>query len=944
MLQAANGTVVLERERELDAVRQACSALGSGHGRLILIDGPAGVGKTLLMSVAAQAAAAAGLEVARTRGGELEQDLGWGIAADLLDALLADRSPEDRERLFAGRGRWAATVLEPREIDDAGGEAARPQTVQIVAGLARLVSALAAERPVALLIDDAQWADGPSLRWLVHLCSRLESLPALIVLGLRTPQGTQGTESESVARLQAIASDRLTLSPLSAQATAALAASRLGVEDEAVAAAIHDVTGGNPFLLDQLLRHLAHGPVDPDAVRSARPRELGGLIWPRVLSLGPQARALVEAVSVLGVRTPLRRAASLAGLPRATAVRAAERLVEAGIFMDTLPLDFVHPLVRSVVAAQISAARADELHRRAARVLIEDGAASEAAAVLLLATEPADEPWAADLLLGGAESAMARAAYDQAARLLTRALAERALDPDRRHWARVQLARALISAGQSAGLAPLREALGDASQPLERGRLALELGDALVGLADPRDAIEIYQLGSEAVGAEDERLRLHLLAQAGLAALSAQSDVDGTESLVADVIEAARRSRAADDRAALSLEAITAFWTGSSAQVCMRLAERALAAEPYAAGIWDWTPDLTFLLVILAFCDAYDRRDRFLDEAIDRAQSRLAPAEILAYARWRSFGRIRQGRIAEAEADARLAMRPLGLLARGQSAIYTAALVPPLVARGALDEAEKTLAACPVDEVDGLDALLLVEARAQLRAAQGRLADARADLERLHVEAERRRMKSLGAYTWTGDLAMLLHAAGESAEARDLAAEHLGRARAFGAPSCVGHALRACGTVTPGRTGLDHLEEAVCVLAAAPARLEHAHALFALGSAKRRLGQRRAAIDLLGQALHLASWCGASPLAAASRAELQLAGARPRRDRLWGPEALTAAELRVARLAAQGASNRQIAHELVVSRRTVETHLTSVYRKLDIKRRDQLKAALAADR
>jgi predicted ATPase len=343
--------------------------------------------------------------------------------------------PECRARGRNGGigGRWPPAFLRRGDLAD---------TVQIVAGLVRLISELGAGRPIALLVDDAHWADRPSLRWLVHLSSRVESLPVVIVLGVRA---RQGAESEMVARLQAAASNRLTFSPLSLTATGALVAARLGLEDAAVGAVIHEVTGGNPFLLDQLIRHLADGPVDSGAVRAARPQELGALIWPRVLALGPQARALAEAASVLGVRTPLRRAASLAGLSREAASRVADQLAEAGIFMDAVPLDFAHPLVRSVVAAEVSAARADALHRRAARVLIEDGADPEAAAVLLLASEPVDEPWAADLLLEGAEHAISRAAYEGAARLLTRALAERSLDPDRRHSARVELGRALIS-------------------------------------------------------------------------------------------------------------------------------------------------------------------------------------------------------------------------------------------------------------------------------------------------------------------------------------------------------------------------------------------------------------------------------------------------------------------------------------------------------------------
>jgi hypothetical protein len=118
----------------------------------------------------------------------------------------------------------------------------------------------------------------------VHLSSRLESLPVLIALGVRT---RLAGESEMLARLQAAASERLTVSPLSRAATGVLVKDRLGVEDAPVTAAIHEVTGGNPFLLDQLIRHLAGGPVDPGTVRAARPQELAALIWPRVLALGP---------------------------------------------------------------------------------------------------------------------------------------------------------------------------------------------------------------------------------------------------------------------------------------------------------------------------------------------------------------------------------------------------------------------------------------------------------------------------------------------------------------------------------------------------------------------------------------------------------------------------------------------------------------------------------
>ena len=250
MVEVANGGIVLERERELDAVQAACGTLGSGHGRLIVVDGPAGVGKTVVMSAAADAAAAAGWEVARTRGGELERDLGWGIAADLLDTLLSRRSRAERERLFSGRGRWAAAVLEDREVDDGGDSAARPDTIQIVVGLARLVSELAAERPIRS--PGGRRALG---RRTVAAVARASVQSARVAAGAdrsRCPRAAgRGLRDGRAPSSRRVGSAHPV--PAVPIATGALVAARLGVKDAAVDAAIHEVTGGNPFLLDELI-------------------------------------------------------------------------------------------------------------------------------------------------------------------------------------------------------------------------------------------------------------------------------------------------------------------------------------------------------------------------------------------------------------------------------------------------------------------------------------------------------------------------------------------------------------------------------------------------------------------------------------------------------------------------------------------------------------------
>ena len=160
--------------------------------------------------------------------------------------------------------------------------------------------------------------------------------------------------------------------------------------------------------------------------------------------------------------------------------------------------------------------------------------------------------------------------------------------------------------------------------------------------------------------------------------------------------------------------------------------------------------------------------------------------------------------------------------------------------------------------------------------------------------------------------------------------------RTFGAPRALGIALRAAGLAHGSQDGLAMLTESAAVLRGSPALLERAHSLAELGAMLRRDGQRAAARGPLSEALELAARCGARPLAARVRQELSATGARPRRAWRSGVEALTPSELRVVRLAVDGASNREIAQELYVTLKTVEGHLARAYTKLGIERRGEL--------
>jgi DNA-binding CsgD family transcriptional regulator len=177
-------------------------------------------------------------------------------------------------------------------------------------------------------------------------------------------------------------------------------------------------------------------------------------------------------------------------------------------------------------------------------------------------------------------------------------------------------------------------------------------------------------------------------------------------------------------------------------------------------------------------------------------------------------------------------------------------------------------------------------------------------------------------------------------EARALAAEELALARRWGDPRAIGAALRVLGLVEGGEAGIGLLREAVEVLAVSEARLEHSRALVDLGAALRRANQRTEARARLREGVDLARTVGALGLAERANDEIAATGARPRKLLQTGLDALTASERRVAQLAADGMSNKEIAQTLFVTIKTVEMHLSHAYRKLEISSRVQLGKAL----
>jgi len=233
-------------------------------------------------------------------------------------------------------------------------------------------------------------------------------------------------------------------------------------------------------------------------------------------------------------------------------------------------------------------------------------------------------------------------------------------------------------------------------------------------------------------------------------------------------------------------------------------------------------------------------------------------------------------------------------------------------------------------------------ARGKLWLEQRRFDDAIREFGSLGENCEALGIGNSAFYDWRPHLALALHAAGRAEEAVPIALQSVDRARSWGAPQSIGVALRTLGLVEGGSSGEKLLHEAVEILADSQWRLEHAKALVELGAALRRGNKRSDSREFLRQGLELAHKLGASALEERAQTELAATGARPRRLMLSGLESLTPSERRVAEMAAENMTNKDIAQALFVTPKTVEVHLSSVYRKLEISSRAQLPDALGA--
>ncbi len=921
---------LLERDRELRAIDAVVK-----EGGVLVIEGGAGIGKTSLLNAACDRAATAGNDVLRARGSELEADFAFGVVIQLFERRLADADADEMEAAFAG----PAMAARPLLSGQVGDSSARDISFAVLHGLYWLAANLAGRRSLVIAVDDAQWADAPSLRWLAYLASRLEGLRLSLLVAARP--GQTASEDEALLSLRALATvvrPRL----LSETAVAAIVRDIADANaSDQLCAAVWQESGGNPFYLQELLR------VDDEPVRTRMHpgHGLSQQVAARIHRLDPRALRFAQALAVLGDGSELRHAASVAGLKMDAAARLAAGLVRLEVLASDDPPRFLHPVLREALESAMHGDERDSAHRAAAHLLHADGSAPGLVAAHLLRVRPARDHWVLVRLREAASAAVASGAPSVGADLLGRALAEPPSPAERPAVLR-ETAAAELLLGRGSACARLEEALGAVTDRRERAEIGLELAEAYANLYRWGDAVDVYERTLAELGDVDAILAGRLEAEMVVCGLR-------------DMRRAARVLPVLDRLANRSLEGVAAEAYGIACAIVAHMIagrpadevgpplEMALEAAGPRAENWDLR--LPGILTLL-WAERFEAVEAMLNAMLTEAQ-RAGSARGL-HVTHATFGLLKllQGALPEADAAARVAFRILQAADFSQGLPLVATVLADVaVEAGELDEAERVLQMVHTTGLPPtLPALRVSVAVARLRLAQNRPADALAELESARTVISGKvwgvDICDSGFLQLRSSCALALLRLGELERARELADAEVADARAFGAPRGLGAALRVAGLAHGGEQGLRLLEESVTVLRESPALLERGHSLAELGAALRRMGRRSAAREPLAEALDLAARCGARPLAGRVRDELKATGARPRSEWRIGVEALTPSELRVARLAAEGRTNREIAQALYVTVKTVESHLARVYGKLGIGGRAELAKGLEGEK
>lgn len=939
---------LIERDTELAVLESLVLRLGQDGGGSAVVLGSAGLGKTALLDALADRARLEGFRVARTVAGELEGQVPFGVARRLLDRAVRGLSASELAALGSGPARLALLHLWGLGSGGGGSGVVPPAQGDMLHSLRWLVVELTAVRGLLLVVDDAQWADADSLLFVRSL--RDLAAETLLVVVVAARDGSLDRAPE----LAGLVADRdavvLRLEPLSESGISTLLGDVWGQTALDVASVVAEVTGGNPFLAIALARALAvaqEGPLNAESIRAAVPDSVTDLVTAQLAALPSAERALAAALAVLDA-TDLTLAAQLAGLDPAIATGAADRLRRTGLFADGPGLSFRHALLRSAAAAMLGPERRDQLHREAARLFAarSNAEAEATAAAHLLVSSGCGDDWAVQRLREAAATANALGAPRSAAALLQRAVAEPPSAADLPGLLG-DLGTAQARTFDPACFGNLARAAALASDPVERAKHALALASAYsYGGRHARAAemlAETLEVVREPLVGSAPDLELTLEAAWSSAALLVPA-------LVGEARDRLRRrphltGATQGERLLLIQQLTVAAGTNRPAAEIRNYADRVIgdwasSDQHPESGDWVW-PRL-----FLAAIGEYDRVRALTDAGLASAVERGSIAGLVTASFARAFTELHAGALPDAEAYYRRMLTPdetshgadRGLLVE---TLGIGGLAQSLALQGRIPEAVLVLERLPEqlpDEAPVNGAAMLWVGRSVVRRSLGDHLGALAAAQRVE-----RLGADLGIYSpiwaaWRILAIEPLRVLGRMDQARAMAADHLALCRAGDVGHLVGEALCVSATVAPDAgEAVTTAREGVALLRQSGSRLRLGSGLLTLGSLLRRSGARGEAREPLRDAVDELTDCGAISIAKFARAELAATGGYLSRAE---QRRLTPSERRVAEMARAGMSNPEIAASLHVSRKTVETHLSAVYRKLDITGREGIEDRL----
>ncbi|MFE1798223.1 AAA family ATPase [Streptomyces sp. NPDC059517] len=601
---------------------------------------------------------------------------------------------------------------------------------------------------------------------------------------------------------------------------------------------------------------------------------------------------------------------------------------------------YAHPLLRDAVLSGWPAARRRAAHRRAAEVMLRRGERAEIVAGQLLRADAVGEPWVTGVLLDASAVAVHDGRTADALPYLRRALDEPLPDDHRQRLLTELGSLEYATVRSSAGIPRLAEAVRLPGVPQDRVRAAVALGTALAGRGEARAAVDVLRsLDSQLTGHPDLARTVQIAS-----ALLSDQDHEIRQEVYRWLRESAGRSPrlvgAAGQALLVRYEATAGLLPADAAMKRVRalLAEPVEPlAEPFLLGT---------AAAVAQWADELEEAERLVGRGLARQRPSLLHPMHRALLNVRADIAAARGDYARLLSGPEARPSPGSRLGPGNGQAHA---VVALVETGRVVEARRLAGGFDLREAkDSWEVNRFLYARGVLRAAGGDPAGALDDFLECGRRQSARDVVSPVVTPWRTASAECRLELGRPREALELAEEELRLAQVWNTPRPVGRALRVLGMATGGRRGLELADQSVRVLrdasADVPLDTELIPALIAQGRQLTAAGDRARARDCLREAAERAERLGAVRLRATAEQALREGGARRTATALTGSGALTGSERRIAELAADGRTNTEIAELLHLARRTVETHLTSTYRKLGIRRRGELTTALGGRR